>query len=72
MTRTLDKRMTELAMETYPEWRALSVAVEEAYERWARAPRDQAAAAYLGYGAALDQEERSSLEYALLAGGLSA
>jgi len=72
MTRTLDKRVTDLAMETYLEWRALSVAVEEAYERWARAPRDQAAAAFLRYTAALDQEERSSLEYALLAGGLSA
>ena len=72
MPRTLDQRMTELAMETYLEWRALSVAVEEAYERWGRAPRDQAAAAYLGYRAALDQEERSSLNYAALVGGLSA
>ena len=48
MTGTLDERMTELAMETYLEWRALSVGVEEAYE------------------------ERSSLDYAALVGGLSA
>ena len=69
---TLNERMSDLAIEAYVEWRVLCAAVQEAYDHWARVPREQAAAAFLHYRWALDQEERSSLEYARVVGVVSA
>jgi hypothetical protein len=66
------ERLKDLAMEAYLEWRVVCSAVDEAYECWDRGPRDQAAAAFVRYRAALDAEERLSLEYARLMEGLSA
>ena len=62
------ERLKDLAMEAYLEWRVVCSAVDEAYECWARGPRDEAAAAFRRYRAALDAEERLSLEYARLDG----
>jgi hypothetical protein len=49
MISTLDERMKDLAMQAYLEWRVHAVGVEEAYERWARGRRDEAAAAFVRY-----------------------
>ena len=72
LTTKTRERHRDLAMEAYLEWRVVCCAVDEAYERWDRGPRDQAAAAFVRYRAALDAEERLSLEYARLMEGLSA
>jgi hypothetical protein len=66
MSATVDKHLLDEAMDAYVDWRELCHAVEDAYERWARAPRSQTAAAFREYTIALDAEERSSLEYRLL------
>ena len=54
------------AMDAYREWRDFCIAVQDAYDRWVRAPRSQAAAAFQEYRRFLDLEERVSLEYAAL------
>jgi hypothetical protein len=66
MSRTIDKQLVDEAMDAYVDWRELCRAVQDAYERWARAPRSRTAAAFRDYTIALDAEERSSLEYRLL------
>lgn len=53
-------------MDAYCEWREFCVAVQDAYDRWVRATRSQAAAAFQEYRSSLDLEERVSLEYAAL------
>ena len=53
-------------MDAYCEWREFCVAVQDAYDRWVRAPGSQAAAAFQEYRRFLDLEERVSLEYAAL------
>jgi hypothetical protein len=72
MSATIDKRLVDDAMEAYVDWLQQSVAVQDAYDRSARAPRDATAAAFLRYRAALDREECSSMAYAWLVEGLSA
>jgi hypothetical protein len=72
MTSTLTMQMSDLATEAYLEWRVLSAAVDDTYEAWTQAPREEAALAFRRYRRALDQEERASLEYAFLVGGLAA
>jgi hypothetical protein len=72
MNATIDKRLVDDAMEAYVDWLQQSVAVQDAYDRWARAPRDATAAAFLQYRAALDREECSSMAYAWLVRGLAA
>jgi hypothetical protein len=69
MSATIDNRLLDEAMEAYVDWLQQSVAVQDAYDRWARAPREDAAAAFLQYRAALDREECSSMAYAWLVGG---
>jgi hypothetical protein len=66
MSTTIDQRLCD----AYLDWRELSVAVQDTYDRWARAPRSRAAAAFQEYSVALDREERSSVEYSLLLGSL--
>lgn len=68
MSTTIDNRLVDDAMEAYVDWLQQSVAVQDAYDRWARAPRDAAADAFLEYRVALDREECSSLAYAWLVG----
>ena len=53
-------------VDLYVEWREECSSVHSAYERWRRAPRDDSAAAFAAYNAALDREERASNVYAAL------
>jgi hypothetical protein len=69
MSATIDNRLVDETMEAYVDWLQQSVAVQDAYDRWVRAPRDAAAAAFLQYITALDREECSSLAYAWLVEG---
>ena len=62
--------LVDQAMEAYVDWLQQSVAVQDAYDRWARAPSDAAAAAFLDYTAALDREECASMAYDWLVRGL--
>jgi hypothetical protein len=63
--------LKDLAMEAYLRWRVGCSCVDDAYASWAHGPRDEATAAYRRYRAALNEEERLSLEYAELVGGRS-
>ena len=58
-------------MVAYVEWLELSIAVQDAYNRWTHGPRCEAAASFAEYTKALDLEERSALEYAELVAGPS-
>jgi hypothetical protein len=51
-------------MAAYVDWKERSVAVHNAYSRWAGAHRTEARAAYLDYAVALDREARASEAYA--------
>ena len=53
-------------MIAYVDWLQLSLAVQDAYDRWTRGPRCDAAASFADYTTILDLEERSALEYAEL------
>jgi hypothetical protein len=70
MSTTIDKRIVDDAMDAYVDWREGCLAVQDAYDRWTRASRSETAAAFLEYTIALDREERSSLQYALVVGSL--
>jgi hypothetical protein len=63
MNTTTDSHWTDEATTAYVEWLQLSVAVQDAYDRWRRWPRD-AVISFAAYAQALDLEERSALEYA--------
>ena len=71
MSTTIDKHIIDDAMEAYVDWREQCAAVQEAYERWSRAPSSQSADAFVNYQVALECEEWSSAEYAALLGRLS-
>jgi hypothetical protein len=47
-------------------WREFCLAVQDAYDRWARASSEDAAAAFDEYRRVLDLEERVAVEYAAL------
>ena len=51
-------------LEAYVDWREECAGVWDAYERWARAPKIDAAGAFSAYRAALDREECASHVYA--------
>ena len=70
MGTTADKHLVDEAMDAYVDWRERCLAVQDAYGRWAHAPRSRAASAFREYTTALDREEGSSLHYALLMGCL--
>jgi hypothetical protein len=59
-------RPMDEAMEAYLEWCEESGTVAFAYRRWTSAPPEDAAGAFAAYVAALDREERASVEYARL------
>jgi hypothetical protein len=69
MSATIDNRLVDDAMEAYVDWLQQSVAVQDAYDHWARAPHHATVAAFLQYRAALDREECSSMAYAWLVEG---
>jgi hypothetical protein len=64
--RELDRRLGDALIDLYVEWREECSAVQLAYERWRKAARDDCAAAFTAYSAALDREERASDVYAAL------
>ena len=64
MNEQVDKQLVDEAIGAYVDWREESAGVWDAYERWARAPRVDAAGAFSAYRAALDREECASHAYA--------
>ena len=63
MNEQVDKQLVDEAIEAYVDWREECAGVWGAYERWARAPRIDAAGAFSAYRAALDREECASHAY---------
>jgi hypothetical protein len=53
-------------IDLYVDWREACCAIRTAYERWRRAERNDRAAAFVAYSAALDREERAGNIYAEL------
>jgi hypothetical protein len=72
MNEQVDKRLVDEAMDAYVEWREECAGVWDAYERWAGAPRIDAAGAFSAYRAALDREECASHAYAALLARITA
>jgi hypothetical protein len=72
MNEQLDKQLVDEAIEAYVDWREECAGVWDAYERWARAPRIDAAGAFSAYRAALDREECASHTYADLVARITA
>ena len=68
MKEQVDKKLVDAAIEAYVGWREESAEVWDAYVRWARAPKIDAAGAFAAYRAALDREECASDAYADLLG----
>ena len=64
MKEQVDKQLVDEAIDAYVDWREECVGVWDAYERWARAPKIDAAGAFSAYRAALDREECASHAYA--------
>jgi hypothetical protein len=64
MSEQVDKQLADEALEAYVDWREECAGVWDAYERWARAPKIDAAVAFSAYRAALDREECASHAYA--------
>ena len=68
MNEQVHKKLVDEAIEAYVGWREESAEVWDAYVRWARAPKIDAAGAFAAYRAALDREECASHAYADLLG----
>ena len=64
MTKQVDEQLVDEAIEAYVDWREECAEVWDAYERWARATKIDAAGAFSAYSAALDREECASHAYA--------
>ena len=64
MKEQVEKQLVDEAIDAYVDWREECVGVWDAYERWARAPKVDAAGAFSAYRAALDREECASDAYA--------
>ena len=71
MKEQVDKQLVDEAIEAYVDWREDCAEVWDAYERWARAPKTDAAGAFSAYRAALDREECASHAYADLLVGIA-
>ena len=56
----------DAAITAYTEWKAESVAVKDAYRRWARASATAEPVAFHAYNAALDREENAAKRYSRL------
>jgi hypothetical protein len=54
--------MTDL-VDSYVAWRETALAVQDAYDRWARLRGDERDAAFGGYSAALQQESQAARIY---------
>jgi len=64
MKQQVNKQLVDEAIEAYVDWREECAEVWAAYERWASAPKIDAAGAFSAYRAALDREECASHAYA--------
>jgi hypothetical protein len=64
MNEQVDKQLVDEAIGAYVDWREECAGVWDAYERWAHAPRVDAAGTFSAYRAALDREECASHAYA--------
>jgi hypothetical protein len=64
MKEQVDKQLVDEAIEAYVDWREECAEVRDAYERWADAPKIDAADRFSAYRAALDREECASHAYA--------
>src|SRR5947209_4025292 len=58
------RSLGDALIDLYVDWREECCAVRAAYERWHQAEKDDSAAAFAAYGAALDREERAGNIYA--------
>jgi hypothetical protein len=59
-----DGPLGDALIDLYVDWREECWAVQVAYDRWREASKDDRAAAFAAYHAALDREERASDVYA--------
>jgi hypothetical protein len=64
MTKLIDKRLVDEAVDAYVDWREESAEVWRTYEYWAHAPAADAPFAFSAYRAALDREECAAHVYA--------
>jgi acyl-CoA reductase-like NAD-dependent aldehyde dehydrogenase len=64
-------RLGDALIDLYVEWREECSAVHAAYARWRQASKDDRAAAFAAYSAALDREERAGDVYAAMVRRLS-
>jgi hypothetical protein len=55
--------LIDAMMDGYVAWREACTAVENAYRDWLSARRDDEAAAFVAYSAALDREEYVAAQY---------
>jgi hypothetical protein len=55
--------LVDAVIDGYVTWREESAAVQATYEHWQRVSRDERAAAFDGYVAALDREELTASAY---------
>ena len=65
-TREHDPRLGDALIDLYADWREECSAVQLTYEHWGKASKDDRAAAFTAYHAALDREERAGNIYAAL------
>jgi hypothetical protein len=63
-TREVSASLADALIDLYVRWREECIAVQDAYERWIGAQREDRPAAYAAYSAALDREERAGQVYA--------
>ena len=63
MKEQVHTQLVDDAMDAYVYWREECAGVWAAYERWASAPKSDAAGAFSAYRAALDREECASYAY---------
>lgn len=64
--REREPQPVDALIDLYVEWRDECSAVQLTYERWCQASKDDRAAAFSAYHAALDREERAGNIYAAL------
>lgn len=64
MNKLSQRRLVDRLMEAYVSWREACLRVSDAYGSWASGASSGATAAFEGYMAALDQEERAAEVYA--------
>ena len=74
------EQLADRAFQHYLDWRDETATLEDAYDRWVRAPREERTFAFAAYMAALDREEHAAVRYEaalseadrLLSGGAAA